>query len=317
MKSAIKAKAEKRSFAETVKKRSALYIMLIPGILYLILFNYLPMFGMILSFKKINFRDGILGSAWCGLDNFRYALSSPSLITALKNTILYNIVFLFIGLALSILLAIMLDLLWGKLSKKVYQTIMIMPHFLSWVITSYLVFGFLSMESGVVNNSILPILGMDKINWYMEAKYWPAILIIVYFWKEWGYSSILYTSALAGVDVQLYEAADIDGASIPQKLWNITLPSIKPIISMMLVLKVGAILTTDMGLFYQIPLNTPQLYNTTNVISTYTYNLMTGSGANTLGMAAATSMLNSLVGFVLIVISNGIVKKLDTDGGVF
>ena len=317
MKTAIKANAEKRSFAETVKKRSALYIMLIPGILYLILFNYLPMFGMILSFKKINFRDGILGSAWCGLDNFRYALSSPSLITALKNTILYNIVILFVGLALSILLAIMLDLLWGKLSKKVYQTIMIMPHFLSWVIASYLVFGFLSIETGVINNSILPILGMDKINWYMEAKYWPAILIIVYFWKEWGYSSILYTSALAGVDVQLYEAADIDGASIPQKLWNITLPSIKPIISMMLILKVGGILTTDMGLFYQIPLNTPQLYNTTNVISTYTYNLMTGSGANTLGMASATSMLNSLVGFVLIIISNRIVKKLDSDGAIF
>ena len=110
----------------------------------------------------------------------------------------------------------MLDLLWGKLSKKVYQTIMIMPHFLSWVIVSYLVFGFLSMESGVVNNTILPIFGMDKINWYMESKYWPVILIIVYFWKEWGYSSILYTSALAGVDVQLYEAADIDGASVPK-----------------------------------------------------------------------------------------------------
>ncbi len=317
MKSAIRAKAEKRSFTDTIKKRSALYVMLIPGILYLILFNYLPMFGMILSFKKINCRDGILGSAWCGLDNFRYALSAPSLLTALKNTILYNIVFLFIGMVMSILLAIMLDLLWGKLSKKVYQTIMIMPHFLSWVIVSYLVFGFLSMESGVINNEILPIFGMDKINWYMEAKYWPAILIIVYFWKSWGYSSIIYTSALAGVDLQLYEAADIDGASIPQKLWNITIPAIKPIISMMIVLKVGAILTTDMGLFYQIPLNTPQLYNTTNVISTYTYNLMTGSGANTLGMASATSMLNSLVGFVLIVISNRIVKKLDSDGGIF
>lgn len=317
MKSAIKAKAEKTSFADTIKKRSALYVMLIPGVLYLILFNYLPMFGMILSFKKINFRDGILGSAWCGLDNFKYALSAPSLLTALKNTILYNIVFLFIGMVLSILLAIMLDLLWGKLSKKVYQTIMIMPHFLSWVIVSYLVFGFLSMESGVVNNAILPIFGIDKINWYMEAKYWPAILIIVYFWKSWGYSSIIYTSALAGVDLQLYEAADIDGASIPQKLWNITIPAIKPIISMMIILKVGAILTTDMGLFYQIPLNTPQLYNTTNVISTYTYNLMTGSGANTLGMASATSMLNSLVGFVLIVISNRIVKKLDSDGGIF
>lgn len=317
MKSAIKAKAEKRSLIDSIKKRSPLYVMLIPGVLYLIMFNYLPMFGMILSFKKINFRDGILGSAWCGLDNFRYALSSPSLLTALKNTILYNIVFLFIGMALSILLAIMLDLLWGKLSKKVYQTIMIMPYFLSWVIVSYLVFGFLSMESGVVNNTILPLFGMDKINWYMEPKYWPAILIIVYFWKNWGYSSILYTSALSGVDVQLYEAADIDGASVPQKLWNITLPAIKPIISMMLILKVGSILTTDMGLFYQIPLNTPQLYNTTNVISTYTYNLMTGSGANTLGMASATSMLNSLVGFVLILISNGIVKKLDSDGAIF
>lgn len=291
--------------------------MLIPGIVYLILFNYLPMLGMILSFKKINFRDGIFGSAWCGLDNFRYALSAPSLMTALKNTVLYNIVLLFIGMALSILLAILLDLLLGKMSKKIYQTVMIMPHFLSWVIVSYLVFGFLGMETGVVNNVILPVFGMDKINWYMESKYWPAILIIVYFWKEWGYSSILYTSALAGVDVQLYEAADIDGASVIQKLWNITIPAIKPIISMMLILKVGSILSTDMGLFYQVPLNTPQLYNTTNVISTYTYNLMTGSGANTLGMASATSMLNSLVGFVLIVLSNRMVKKLDSDGGIF
>ncbi len=317
MKAAIKEKTEKKAFKGTVKRNSALYVMLIPGIIYLILFNYLPMFGMILSFKKINFRDGILGSAWCGLDNFKYALSSPSLITAIKNTIMYNIVFLFIGMALSIILAIMLDLLWGKLSKKVYQTIMIMPHFLSWVIVSYLVFGFLGIESGIMNNTILPLLGMEKINWYMEPKYWRVILIIVYFWKSWGYSSIIYTSALAGVDIQLYEAADIDGATIMQKLWNITIPAIKPIISMMLILKVGAILTTDMGLFYQVPLNTPQLYNTTNVISTYTYNLMTGSGANTLGMASATSMLNSLVGFVLIIISNRIVKKLDSDGGIF
>ena len=317
MKAAIGARTEKRAFKDTVKKHSALYVMLIPGIIYLILFNYLPMFGMILSFKKINFRDGILGSQWCGLDNFKYALSAPSLFMALKNTVLYNIVFLFIGMALSILLAIMLDLLWGKFSKKVYQTVMIMPHFLSWVIVSYLVFGFLGIESGIMNNAVLPFLGMDKINWYMESKYWPAILIIVYFWKSWGYSSIIYTSALSGVDMQLYEAADIDGATVPQKLWNITLPAIKPIISMMIILKVGAILSTDMGLFYQIPLNTPQLYNTTNVISTYTYNLMTGSGANTLGMASATSMLNSLVGFVLIIISNKIVKKLDSDGGIF
>lgn len=317
MKSAIKEKTEKRSILDVIKMRRELYVMLIPGIVYLILFNYLPMLGMILSFKKINFRDGIFGSAWCGLDNFRYALSAPSLMTALKNTVLYNIVLLFIGMALSILLAILLDLLLGKMSKKIYQTVMIMPHFLSWVIVSYLVFGFLGMETGVVNNVILPVFGMDKINWYMESKYWPAILIIVYFWKEWGYSSILYTSALAGVDVQLYEAADIDGASVIQKLWNITIPAIKPIISMMLILKVGSILSTDMGLFYQVPLNTPQLYNTTNVISTYTYNLMTGSGANTLGMASATSMLNSLVGFVLIVLSNRMVKKLDSDGGIF
>lgn len=317
MKSAIKEKTEKRSILDVIKMRRELYVMLIPGIVYLILFNYLPMLGMILSFKKINFRDGIFGSAWCGLDNFRYALSAPSLMTALKNTVLYNIVLLFIGMALSILLAILLDLLLGKMSKKIYQTVMIMPHFLSWVIVSYLVFGFLGMETGVVNNLILPVFGMDKINWYMESKYWPAILIIVYFWKEWGYSSILYTSALAGVDVQLYEAADIDGASVIQKLWNITIPAIKPIISMMLILKVGSILSTDMGLFYQVPLNTPQLYNTTNVISTYTYNLMTGSGANTLGMASATSMLNSLVGFVLIVLSNRMVKKLDSDGGIF
>ena len=307
MKSAIKAKAEKRSLIDSIKKRSPLYVMLIPGVLYLIMFNYLPMFGMILSFKKINFRDGILGSAWCGFDNFRYALSSPSLLTALKNTILYNIVFLFIGMALSILLAIMLDLLWGKLSKKVYQTIMIMPYFLSWVIVSYLVFGFLSMESGVVNNTILPLFGMDKINWYMEPKYWPAILIIVYFWKNWGYSSILYTSALSGVDVQLYEAAEVDGAGRFQKILHITVPGLVSTFVVLLVLGLGNVLS-GAGFEQYYVFGNAMVLDKLEVIDTYTYKMGIVQGNYAFG--TAMSMMKSVLSVGLLLIANFIVKKV-------
>ena len=167
------------------------------------------------------------------------------------------------------------------------------------------------MESGYLNHTILPLLGINPVNWYQDPSPWPAILIIVYFWKEWGYSSVIYSAALSGVDVQLYEAADIDGANIWQKLMNITIPAIKPMIVTMLILKIGGILTTDMGLFYQVPLNTPQLYNVTDVLSTYTYNLMMNGGSSSMGMASAASFVQSIVSFFLVLGSNKLVKIID------
>ena len=290
-----------------------LYLMLLPALILMIMFNYMPMVGLVLAFKKINYRQNIFLSPWNGLDNFKFMLHSPEMLEAIRNTLLYNIVFIFVGMLMAIVLALLLDLVIGKKRKKIYQTVMIMPHFLSWVIISYIVFAFLSMGSGYINNSVLPAMGMDPINWYNEAKYWPVILIICYFWKDWGYSSVIYSAALSGVDTTLYEAADVDGASIWQKLINITLPSIKPLIVTMFILKLGSVLSTDMGLFYQVPLNQPELYSTTNVLSTYTYNMMMGASAGSMGMASATSFIQSVVGFFMVIGANKLVKLIDKD----
>lgn len=309
----MRKKVKKRSFLKDIAYNKQLYLMLLPGLILYVLFNYLPMIGLSLAFKQINFRQNIFLSPWNGLENFQFMLNSASLWHAVRNTLLYNAVLVFAGLFLSIALAIMLDFIRGKYAKKLYQTIMIMPHFLSWVIVSYLVFGFLGLESGYLNHTILPLLGINPVNWYQDPSPWPAILIIVYFWKEWGYSSVIYSAALSGVDVQLYEAADIDGANIWQKLMNITIPAIKPMIVTMLILKIGGILTTDMGLFYQVPLNTPQLYNVTDVLSTYTYNLMMNGGSSSMGMASAASFVQSIVSFFLVLGSNKLVKIIDGD----
>ncbi len=292
-------------------KNTQLYIMLLPALTILILFNYLPMAGLVLAFKKINYRQNIFLSPWNGFDNFRFMANSADLWESVRNTLLYNLVFIFAGMLMAIALALLLDLIAGKIKKKVYQTVMIMPHFLSWVVISYLVFAFLSMESGYLNNSLLPALGKEPINWYNTPGYWPIILIICYFWKDWGFSSVIYSAALSGVDTSLYEAADVDGASIWQKIIHITLPAIKPMITTMLILKLGGILSTDMGLFYQVPLNQPALYSSTNVLSTYTYNLMMGSGAGSMGMASAASLVQSIIGFLMVIGANKLVKVID------
>lgn len=306
-------KAKKRNFFKDLIYNRQLYLMMLPGLIMYILFNYLPMAGLVLAFKKINFRQNIFLSPWNGFDNFKFMTNSASLWHAVRNTLLYNIAIVFAGLFLSIALAILLDLIRGKMAKKLYQTVMIMPHFLSWVIVSYLVFGFLGLESGYLNHTILPAIGIEPINWYQDPAPWPAIIIIVYFWKEWGYSSVIYSAALSGVDVELYEAADMDGASLWQKLMNVTLPAIKPMITTMLILKIGSILTTDMGLFYQVPLNTSQLYSVTDVLSTYTYNLMMNGGSSSMGMASAASFVQSIISFFLVLGANKLVTVIDKD----
>jgi len=192
-----------------------------------------------------------------------------------------------------------------------------MPHFLSWVIVAYLLFGFLSLENGIMNRTVMPMLGLEEVNWYQTPSVWPAILIIAHFWQGWGYESVIYTAAIAGVDMEQYEAAEIDGANLWQRIIYVTIPSIKPMLVIMLIMKVGSILNMDMGLFYQLPMNQPALYETTNVISTYVYNLVTDSGSLSMGMASAASFVQSIVGFVLVVGANKVAKTIDSDTGLF
>ncbi|MBP3360792.1 MAG: sugar ABC transporter permease [Clostridia bacterium] len=294
--------------------------MFLPGMILTFLFSYLPMFGIIIAFKKVNLRDGILSSPWIGFKNFEMVLKNSNAWISIRNTVAYNAVFIITGLIFSVALAIALSILKNKLSSKVYQTIYIMPHFLSMVIVAYLVFAFLNMESGFINKSVLPIIfgeGAQKINWYAESGMWPYILFIVRTWKTVGYGSIVYLAAIAGIDMGMYEAAKIDGANLWQQILNITLPSLKTIMTIMTIMNVGHIFSADFGLFYNVPMNSGALYPTTLVINTYVYNVMTAAGTASTGMASAAAMLQSVLGFVLVIVTNAIVRKVDESSALF
>lgn len=302
---------------DELKRNFPLFLMLTPGFIATFLFSYLPIFGIVIAFKKFNVKDGIWGSPWCGLKNFEFLFKSSDSIIILRNTICYNLVFIFVGLLLNVALAIILNMITSKRLSKVYQTILIMPHFLSYVIVSYIVFAFLSVDNGFLNSHIMPALGMADYNWYAEAKPWPFILSFVNFWKTVGYGSIVYLAAIAGIDTQLYEAAEIDGANRWKQVIHITLPSLSSIMIIMTIMNIGKIFNSDFGLFYQVPMNSGPLYNATNVLSTYVYNTLGKGGITGIGMSSAASFFQSTVGFVLVVITNGIIRKIDNESAMF
>lgn len=298
-------------------KQLSLASMLIPGTILVFMFSYMPMFGIILAFKKINLRQGIFGSPWNGFDNFSYLIKSNDLWIMLRNTIGYNLAFLILGAVLGVTAAILFTLLRNKIAAKSYQTILIMPHFLSMVIMSYLVLAFLNMENGYLNAKILPMLGIDPINWYVEPKPWPFLLIFIHYWKELGFGCIIYLSAIAGIDVQLYEAAQIDGATLWHQIKYITLPMLKTIVCIQLIIGVGSILGGDFGLFYQVPMNSGPLYDVTTTIPVYVYRNLANSGSMALGISSATSFIQSVVGCVLVIATNAIVNKIDNESALF
>ncbi len=295
-----------------------LYMMFIPGFALVFLFSYMPMFGTIIAFKQINMRDGIFGSPWVGLENFRMLMNNSNAWLALRNTVLYNLVFISTGVVFAVTLAVLLSLIKNKLASKVYQTIYIMPYFLSMVIIAYIVYAFLNMESGFLNNTaFVNLFGGEKVNWYTKTNAWPVILFIVNAWKTIGYSSIVYLAAMAGIDPGLYEAATIDGASTWKKIIHITLPSLKNIVIIMTIMDIGRIFSSDFGLFYNVPMDSGALYPTTMVMNTYVYNMMRGAGAAGSGLSAAASMLQSVLGFIMVVSANAVVRKIDRESAMF
>lgn len=302
-----------------IKNRSQIPLlgMSLPAIILVFMFNYIPMFGIILAFKDFNVRDGIWASPWCGFNNFSYLFKSNDAFIMLRNTLGYNLLFLAVGLCLNLTLAIFISLLRGRWGKKIYQTIFIMPYFLSMVIVSYLVLAFLNMENGFLNRTILPVLGIEPINWYVTKAPWPFILPIVNFWKWTGYSSIIYVAAIAGIDTQLYEAAAIDGANVRQQITKITLPMLKTIIAIQIILGVGGILGGDFGLFYQVPMDSGSLSNVTTTIPVYVYKNISKGGPSSLGAASATAFIQSVVGCILVLTTNLIAGKIDSESSLF
>ena len=301
------------------KKTFWLDTMVLPGAVWLLLIRYLPMFGIVLAFKDYKaqrpntFWNNVLKSKWVGLDNFKF-LKSPDTAVMIRNTLGYNIVWIILGLVISVTFAVMMSELSGRFMAKTYQTLMFFPYFLSWVVASYFVLAFLDPTSGMIP-AIQKSLGLKPTQFYMDTTWWPMILTISNLWKNVGYSSVLYLAAITGIDTTLYEAAAVDGATKTQQVWHVTLPGIRPMIVILLIMSVGKIFNADFGLFYNVPQNSGPLYPVTQVIDTYVYN--TYANTHNLGMSAAAGLLQSVVGCICIVVTNQIVRKIDADSSLF
>jgi putative aldouronate transport system permease protein len=297
------------------KTFAPLYLLTIPGLLYLLINNYLPMFGLVIAFKDVNFSKGIFGSDWIGFKNFEYLFKTTDAYIITRNTILYNSVFIILNLVVAVGVAILLNEIKNKLMARFYQSVVLLPYLISMVIVSYLGYAILSMDNGFMNKTLLPFLGMEEIAWYNEAEYWPYILTFVHTWKGAGFLCVVYLAAIIGIDQEYYEAATLDGASKWQQIRSITIPLITPVIIMMTLLAIGRIFYSDFGLFYQVPMDSGSLFNTTNVIDTYVYRGLMQLGD--IGMSSAAGVYQSLVGFVLVLFSNYVVRKINRENALF
>ena len=302
---------KKKSF----KRRLPFYIMALPGLAYLIINNYIPMFGVIIAFKKINFAEGIIRSPWNGLNNFKFLFATRDAWQITRNTIGYNAIFIILGTAFSIALAILINEIVAKKAKKFYQTILLLPFLMSWVIVSYLAFALLSGETGLLNNGILKPLGMEAISWYQEKQYWPFIIVFSQLWKASGYSMIIYLSSIVDISQEYYEAAKIDGANKWKQITKITLPLLKPTIITLFILNIGGIFRSDFGLFYQLPRNSGPLYPVTRTLDVYIYQALMQN--NDYAMSSAASFYQSIVGFILVVSANAVVRKYERGSAIF
>lgn len=291
------------------------YVMALPGLIYLVLNNYIPMFGILIAFKNMNFQKGILGSPWCGFDNFRYLFASAAGWEVLRNTVGYSILFHVVGTISAIFVAIMINEICRLRLKKLYQSLMLLPYMISWVIVSYLAYAYLASETGLINNAILEPLGLEPVIWYQEPKYWPFLLLFFSVWKGIGYSMIVYLSSIVSISSDYFEAARIDGASKWKQVRYITLPLLKPTVITLSVLAVGSIFRSDFGLFYQLPRNSGILYPVTRTLDVYVYQALLQNADY--GMSSAASVYQSVVGFVLILVTNFIIRKYEANSALF
>ena len=310
-----KAEVKKEKKKNALKEYWPLYLMMLPALLYLLINNYIPMAGMVIAFKKLNFAKGIWASPWAGLKNFKFLFASKDAWIITRNTLLYNVAFILVNMVVGIAIAILITEIRNTKLKKIYQSAILLPFLMSMVILSYIVYALLSAENGLVNNSIFPLFHIDPIQWYQKPKYWPAILIIANCWKGVGYGCLIYIASLIGIDPSFYEAARLDGASKWQEITKITLPSLVPTIITLLLLSIGRIFYSDFGLFYQVPMNSGVLFPTTNVIDTYVYRALIEQG--NISMSSAAGVYQSLVGFCVVMLSNWIVRKVDKDQALF
>jgi len=296
------------------------YAMMAPGLLVMLVNNYIPMIGTAIAFKNIrlasrSFVTDFLNSPWVGWDNFHYLFTTSDAWLITRNTVSYNAVFIILNLVVGVAFALMFHNMRSRIAAKFHQTLMFLPYFLSMVIVAYLVFGFLNADIGIMNRIVLPWFGAEPKLWYQETTWWPLILPLVNTWKSIGYYAIFYLAAIIGIDQEYYEAAHIDGATKWRQVWAITIPLIRPIIIILTLLQIGRIFYADFGLFFQVTQNSGALYDATLIIDTYVYQgfLVTGN----IGMSAAAGIYQAVVGFILVFASNLIVRRISKDDALF
>ena len=313
---------QRLSFGKNLKKNYVFLLMLLPGTIQLFIFNYMPMLGVMMSFKQMKFYDdnifvNFMQSEWMGLKNFEFFFKTPDAWRITRNTVGYNFVFIVLGLVVAVTLAILLNEVPGKRAGKFYQGAVMLPYFLSWVVVSYIVYSFLNPQSGIVNRMILPALGIEEINWYTTPKAWPYLLIFFNQWKYAGYNSVVYLAAISGIDQEYYEAAKIDGAGRFKQILYITLPHLIPIMTILTILALGRIASGDFGLFYftTSQLGSGALKSVADVMDTYVYQSLMQTG--NLGMSSAASFYQSIVGFFMVLTANWVTSKIDSENSLF
>lgn len=302
------------TFFQKVKRSRTLLLMCLPAVLFFFAFNYMPLPGIWVAFVKYNYRDGIFGSKFVGMQNFEFLAQSGKLLSLTKNTVLYNLAFIILGNFLAVFVAILLNELRSKWFKKVSQTIMFLPYFISQVLVGILVFNLLNYDTGFVNG-ILTGMGLERWQPYSDPNVWPVLLVVIYLWQQTGYNSVVYFASIMGIDGEMMEAAKVDGANGFQRIRYIILPSLKPTIVILLLFALGGIVKGNFGLFYNIVGTNPVLYGTTDIIETYVYRAtMTDFNFST---ASAVGLYQSVVGFVIVMTVNFIVKKIEPDYSLF
>lgn len=284
-----------------------------PAIIYYFVFHYLPMFGLVIAFKDYSYELGIFGSRWIGFSNFRFFFLSQDALRITRNTVCYSVTFIIMNAVCASAIALLMNEIRNRKAIKTYQTIMLLPEFLSWVVIGYISYVLLNPSLGILNQ-VIRFFGGEGVDWYSKPVYWPVILTSANTWKSIGMQGIIYYATLLGVDPVLYEAATIDGANRWQKCRYISVPSLMPVVIIMSILAVGNIMRGDMGLYYQLSRDVGALYPATDVIDTYLYRgLRTGD----IGVTSAVGFFQSIVGMIMVITTNAIVKKIEPDHAMF
>lgn len=290
------------------KRNLSLFVLTIPAVLILFVFKYLPMGGLVMAFKDYRPMLGIFASPWNGLENFMFFFRSSLIWDVTRNTLLYNLSFIVLTPIVSVTFAIMMYEIAKRFYIKLYQTVLFLPFFMSWVVVSIMLYAFLNTQSGLLNRLLLELFGIPAIRWYTRPELWPFIIVFMHLWKNVGYSTVIYYAGLMGIDPSLYEAAEIDGAGRWQRITRITLPMLSQLIVIMAILGIGRVFFADFGLFYQLPLQSGPLLPTTDVINYFTYRALIE--IRDYGMAAAVQLYQSVMGLILVVTTNLLARRI-------